>query len=167
MQKTSDEFKETKKEMISLFETLKELGINVPDKVMIEASTIQDKSKLTDFMEQQEQQQQQQQQEQMQLQLEQLKAQVELSRARAVADQGLGTERYSRIEENKALAVERRAEAQKDDQIALLNFVKAMKEIEGLDLEQLERIIGMKRMLKEQAIVEQDMTQDAIQSGSE
>ena len=149
------------------FMQLKELGVQIPDKVMIEASTIQDKTKLTDYMQQQEESMQQQQQQQMQLQIEQLQAQVELSRARAVADQGLGAERYSRIEENKALAVERRAEAEKDDQIALLNFAKAMKEIEGLDIDHLERIIAMKRMLKEQALVEQKMTQDAVQKGSE
>jgi F0F1-type ATP synthase membrane subunit b/b' len=58
-----------------------------------------------------------------------------------MADQGLGAERYSRIEENKALAEERRAEA-------VLNIAKAQKEIEGLDFEQLEKIIAIHNMLK-------------------
>jgi hypothetical protein len=97
--------------------------------------------------------QQQAEQAQQQTLMKEQEARTRLADARTLADQGLGAERYSRIEENKALAVERQAEANKDDQMALLNFVKAMKEIEGMDMAQLERIILLQRTLKtEEAI---------------
>lgn len=159
---------ESQKQMqFAQYVQLRELGVQVPDAVLIDAATIQNKSKLTEFMQEQQKQQQQQQQQAMQVQMEQQKAQVELAHARAVADQGLGAERYSRIQENQALAVERRAEAEKDDQIAVLNFIRAMKELEGIDLDHVQRLIDMKRMLKEESVMEEKITQEASQSGSE
>src|SRR5208337_4317270 len=121
---------------------LRELGIPIPNDKLLEAATIQNKKELIDAVRAQEQQQQQMQQMQMQSQMQEAQARTELAKARAVADQGLGIERISRVEENKALADERRAQATKDDDIALLNLVKALKEIETVDLNQLERLIS-------------------------
>ena len=61
------------------------------------------------------------------------------------------------MQENQALAVERKAEAEKDREIALLNFVKALKEMEGLDLEHLEKLITLSHIVKneESQMVEQ------------
>jgi hypothetical protein len=138
-----------------LFE-LKQAGIDIPNKALIEAASIQNKTELIQMMEQREQMQMQMQQMQMQMQMQQGQAQVELTKARSVADQGLGLERISRVEENKALAVERRAQAQRDEasaerehEQALLNFVRATKELQGLDIEQLHRMAEISKMLKE------------------
>jgi len=97
---------------------------------------------------QQEAQQQQAQQQQLQAQLQEQQARTELAQARAVADQGLGMERVSRIEENRALAVERRAEASKDEEQALLNLVKALKEIDDIDINQIQKLIALSEMVK-------------------
>jgi len=141
---------ETQKQMqFAQLVQLKELGVPIPDAALIDACTIQNKTKIIQMIEQQQQQQMQMQQQQAQVQMQELQARTELSHARAIADEGLGAERYSRIQENQALAVERRAEAAKDDQLALLNFAKAMKEIEGIDIEHLERIVSLQKMLKE------------------
>src|SRR5665213_106450 len=94
------------------------------------------------------QQKQQMEQMQIQSQMQQQQAQTQLYKARAVADQGLGLERVSRVEENKALAIERQAQARKDDEIGFLNLVKALKEIDGADLEHIERLLIMSNTLK-------------------
>lgn len=129
---------------------LRELGIPIPDEDMIEAATMQNKNKLIENMQRKQQQIQQVQQMQMQAQMQDLQARTELSQARAVADRGLGVERMSRVAENQALAQERKAEAVKDDNQALLNYVKAMKEIESIDLDQLQKIVALQQLLKSQ-----------------
>ena len=128
---------------------LKEVGVQIPDSVLLDAATIQNKKKLTEAIQQQQQQQQQMQQQQMQAAMEEQKARTELAQARAIADKGLGLERVSRVEENRALAVERRAEAIKDQDIGLLNLVKALKELDHMDLEHIERLLAISQSLKE------------------
>ena len=127
---------------------LREAGVPVPDEVLVEAATVQNKKQLIDALRAQQEAAAQENQEQQQLQMANLAAQTKLAEARATADEGLGLERLSRIEENKALAHERQAEAVKDRELGLLHLVKAMKEIESIDLEQLEKIIALSRVVK-------------------
>ena len=128
---------------------LREVGVQIPDDVLLDAATVQDKKKLVDAVRagQQAQQQMQQQQAEVQMQLQQ--SQIELAKSRAMADQGLGMERVSRIEENKALAVERRAQAHKDEDIALLNLVKALKEIDSVDLDHIQKLLALEAIAKQ------------------
>ena len=130
---------------------LKEMGIAIPDSALLDAATIQDKNKILEQMQQQQQQQQQMQQAQFQQQQQEGKSRIELAQARAVADRGLGIERVSRVEENHALSEERKAAAVKDDQMALLNLVKALKELEGIDLAHLGQIIALQGVIKADA----------------
>lgn len=127
---------------------LKELGLPIPDDVMIEESTLQNKKHLTDAIAKAQQQQQQMMQMQMQSQIEEQQARVNLSNARAVADQGLGLERLSRVEENKSLAIERRAAAHRDEDEALLTLAKALKEMDSIELEQIEKLLHLANLMK-------------------
>lgn len=127
---------------------LREAGVPVPDDVLLDAATIQDKSKLVESIRAQQQQNQQMQQAQAQAAMQEQQARTDLAYARAQADRGLGAERYSRIEENRALAEERRAASVKDEEMALLNFVKALKEIEGLDLNHLTQLVQLSSHIK-------------------
>jgi hypothetical protein len=124
---------------------LREVGVQVPDDVLLDAATIQNKKKLTDSIAKHQQLQEQQQQAAMQEQ----QARTELAQARAVADKGLGLERVSRVEENRALAVERRAAAVKDHEIGFLNLIKALKELDHMDLEHIEKLIGLSAAIKD------------------
>ena len=126
---------------------LREAGIPVPNETIIESSTLQNKKELLDALAAQQQQAQQTQQMQMQAALQEQTARTNLANARAQADQGLGMERLSRIQENQALAVERQAQAQKDADIGLLNIVKALKEIDTVDLAQLEKLLALSKMV--------------------
>jgi hypothetical protein len=143
---------------------LREIGVPVPDDALLEACTVQDKKKLIDRIVQKQQAAEQMQQMQMQAALQELQAKTNLAQSRAVADQGLGLERLSRIQENKALAVERKASAVKDENLALLNLVKAIKEIDTMDIEQIEKMLTMQSMIKQQeAVSEQESEQKPVQ----
>lgn len=127
---------------------LREMGVPIPDASLLDAATIQNKDKILQQMQQQQQQAQQMQQAQFQGAMQEQQARTQLAQARSVADEGLGVERYSRVEENRALAEERRAAAIKDDQMALLNFAKAIKEIQSIDIDQLHKIISLHKMME-------------------
>jgi len=128
---------------------LKELGMPIPDDVVIDASTLQNKKKLTESLQQAAQQRQQIEQAQMQSVMEEQQARTELAHARAMADKGLGVERYSRVQENQALALERVAKAEHDKDAGLLNLIKALKEIDTVDIEHVEKLLAMKHVLEE------------------
>lgn len=134
---------------------LREAGVPIPTSQLLEASTLQNKDKLIQAIIQQEQQQAQMAQQQVQAQMEVQMAQVELSKARAQADQGLGIERLSRVQENKALAEERKAAAIKDEEIGFLNLVKALKELDSVDIAQIEKLVSLSNVLKAEQAAQQ------------
>ena len=127
---------------------LREAGVPITTADLMEAATIQGKKVIIENAQKVEQQQAQAQQMQMQSAMQEQEARTNLAHARADADRGLGVERLSRVQENQALAEERRAQAEKDNEIALLNFVKALKEIEGVDLDHLGKLITLSNALK-------------------
>lgn len=145
---------------------LREAGVQVPDDKLLEACTIQDKKKLVESIQQAQQQAAQLQQQQAQLQMAQLEAQIKLANSQATANEGLGIERLSRVQENQALAVERRAAAIKDQDAGLLDLVKAIKEIDNLDLQHIQQLISIAQVIKDQEKVDnqpQEQTQMNIQ----
>lgn len=145
---------------------LKEIGVPIPNETLLEACTVQDKKKLLDKIAQQEQQQAQMQQMQFKTALEEQQAKINLAHSRAVADQGLGLERLSRIQENKALAIERKSASVRDENIALLNLVKAIKEVDSIDIEHMEKMLAMQAMIKQQEASVQRET-EAPQQGAQ
>jgi len=134
---------------------MREAGVQIPDEVLLEASTLQNKKKLTEAVQAAAQQRTQLEQMQLQATLEEQQARTELAQARAIADKGLGLERASRVEENQAFATERYAEAQKDNAMADLNVVKALKEIEEVDIRQLEKLIALSRVMTQENVRDQ------------
>ena len=127
---------------------MREMGLPVPTKDLINSSTLQGKKELIESIEQQEHQQMQMAQEQHMIDIEVLKAQIQDLQAKATANQGLGVERASRVQENRALAIERLAEAQKDRDMGVLDRVRATKELVDIDLSQLEKAINILKMLQ-------------------
>lgn len=129
---------------------LKEMGLPISPEDLLEAATLQNKDRIIKNLQQAEQVQAQAQQQQQQVEQQLQMAQIELAQARAKADIGLFAERTSRVEENKAMAVERIAEANKQDELALLNKIKILKELESIDLSHLEQLINMSNSLKQE-----------------
>lgn len=133
---------------------LKQAGVPIPDSALLEASTIQNKTELIKQIQQQQEQAQQMQMAQAQAQLQETQARVELSNARAEADRGLGVERVSRVQENQALAVERRAQAHRDEDEAFLSKIKTLKELEEMDLDHLHRLVSLAQSLQHKDEIE-------------
>jgi hypothetical protein len=127
---------------------MRSAGIEIPQDLLIRASTLQNKEELVEAIGQNQQQQQQIQEMQMQVALEKEKAEIKDLESRAEANAGLGLERASRVQENRALAVERLAESQKDRDLGTLDLVKAMKELEGMDIEQVARLMELAKTVQ-------------------
>jgi len=134
---------------------LREAGIPIPAEFLLEMSTLQNKTKVIEQIVQQEQQQAQQAQLQAQLQMQELQARANLAESRAFADQGLGAERFTRIPENRALAVERLAEAQKDKDLGALHKVEAAKTLTEMDLNNLQKALEIIERLKETSSIDE------------
>ncbi len=128
---------------------LKELGVPIPDEEILEAATLQNKKQLIESIKASRQQQQEMQQMQMQAAIKEQEARTELAKSRSIADQGLGLERLSRVKENQALAEERTAAAEKDRDIGILNLIKAAKELDSIDLEQVSKLVSLAETMKQ------------------
>lgn len=147
---------------------LREVGVPISDIDLLEAATIQNKKKIVENAVAKQQKIEKMQQLQAEIQMEEVKARTDLARARTFADKGLGAERISRIDENRALAVERRAEAQKDKQLGLLHTVEALKQIDEIDLRHLEKLLALAQMLKQQESVpsSEPVAEEQLELGS-
>lgn len=127
---------------------LREAGVPITDEDLLQAATMQNKDKMLENMQKQKQAEAEAQQMQMQVAIQEQQARTELAKARAYADTGLAEERLSRIPENRALALERVAEANKDRELATLNKVKAMKELDDIDISQIQKLLALAEILK-------------------
>ena len=127
---------------------LRETGVPIPPSLLLSASTLQRKGELIKAVQQQEQQQQQAQQAQAQAEVAKLQAEIRSLDAQAEANNGLGIERASRLQENRELAIERRAKAIQDLNAAALDQIKGAKELDSMDLEAIERLLGVVDRIK-------------------
>lgn len=143
---------------------LRELGIPVPTKTLLEASTLQNKQELVEAIEQEESQASQAQQMQMQMQMEGQQAEIAKIKAQAEANAGLGLERASRVQENRALSIERLAEAEKDRELGTLHMTKALKELEEMDLSQLERLLALSEVLRAREKIHEEASLSDVQT---
>lgn len=127
---------------------LKKLGVQIPDDILIQAATIQNKDELMQALQAQQQQATQLQQQEMQMKAQELEAEIDVLKSKAQSDRALAAERISSIQENKMSAVERMAEAEKDQQDAKLTHAKMIKELQEMDITQLERLFALSRAMK-------------------
>lgn len=140
---------ETQKQMeflqaLDLFER----GILKDAEYVLEKSTMQGKSDLIERQKQQMQAAQQQQQQQMEIQMQDMLAKTKLSDSMAYSQQASGNERNSRVEENRALAIEKIAESRKQEEEAFLNKIKILKEIESIDISHVVELLSAINSLK-------------------
>ncbi len=129
--------------------TLRELGLPIPSSILLEASTLQNKQELVEAIDAQEEEKAKVEKMQLELAVETEKAKIKDLESRAEANAGLGLERASRVQENRALAVERLAASEKDRDLGALHLVRAMKELEGMDIQQLETLLRLTQQIKE------------------
>ena len=149
-----------KMEFGQLLELMK-LGIPVPPEYLLEPLTIQNKDKLIAAIKQQQEAAQQAQQAEQEMQKQQQQAEQELFKAKSISERGLGIERLSRVEENKMLARERAAQASKDDQEATLNTIKALKELDSMELDRIYKAYRLYQEIETNQNVNQAIQEEA------
>lgn len=118
-------------------------GIPIPSEIIIKAAILQNKDDLIAGIRKQEEQQQQQQQQMAQMQMEQMKVDMQTKLSYAKSQEGLATERVAKVQLDKALNAERISKSQEDRSQSALNVIKALKELQGMDLDQFAQSLGI------------------------
>lgn len=125
-------------------------GIDIPSKAILEASTLQNKDKLIEEIEQREKAAAEQQQQLAQLQMQQLQVENETKMSYARSQDGLAAERVAKIQTDKAVAEDKLRRAHEEDTHALLNLVKIAKELKGMDIDHLAKQVEILNQLQSQ-----------------
>jgi hypothetical protein len=127
---------------------LRQIGVNITDAEIIQASNLHDKKKIFERMDQEAKQAQQVQQAQTQLMMENQQNINKSVDAKAYSDQSLGDERRARIGLDTAEYAERIARAEEEESARALNFIKAIKELQGIDMENLLKAVSIIKTLE-------------------
>lgn len=129
---------------------VRELGIDVPSEVLLETLTIQNKNQLIQAIQQREQQQSEQEQAMVQQQMQEQEIVNNSLAAKAESDRALAQERIAKIQLDQAVNEERISKAQSDRDSATLDRIKAVKELQDMDLSQLERMLTIVQSIQQQ-----------------
>lgn len=129
--------------------TLKQMGMPIPDSLIIKNSNLHGKEELNEILDAQAQQQQEAAQQQEQLAMQQQAMVSQSFESKSQSDQALAMERLATIGLKKAEHAERIQRAEEDRTASELNFIKSLKELQGIDLNQLSQKIAMLKSLSE------------------
>lgn len=132
----------------------REIGIPVSSKRILSKLTLQDKEELMEEIEQAEKAQAEQQQQMAQMQMQQMQVDNQTKISYAKSQEGLANERNAKIQLDKALNKERIARAQEEKTAGTMNILKAAKELEGIDINnlmaQLQVVLQLQNIMKTQ-----------------
>jgi len=128
---------------------LMEAGVPLSPEDLVEVTTFQGKDKIIENMTKRTEQASKMQEMRSQIEMQELQSRIELAKARAHADMGLFAERTSRVDENRALAIKQLHEANHQDELALLEKVKALKELGSMDIAHIKELVATAAVLKE------------------
>lgn len=120
---------------------LRQMGVQFTDAEIVEASNLHDKKQYKERLAQQQQAMQQQQELATQVQIEAVTSKTE-------SDKALAAERLNKIQLDAALSAERIARADEDRTAGVLNLIKAVKELDGIDLDHLQKKLALLREIE-------------------
>lgn len=135
-------------ELAQVFELQQRFGEIFPPDEVIEVMTIQNKDRIVEKMMKAQQAQQEQQQKMAELQMQQMQVDNETKLSYARSQDGLAQERIAKITTDVAVAEDKLKRAHTEDTAALLNVLKALKELDGMDLTQLEQKLNILNALQ-------------------
>ena len=124
------------------------MGVNITDEEIIDSSSLHDKKKVKDRIAAQSKQAAEQAQQQMQMAMQQQQVITDAAESKALSDRSLAAERTAKIQLDQALNAERLSRAEEDRTAGVLNLIKAVKELEGMDIEALAKKIEILRSLE-------------------
>ncbi len=138
---------------------LREIGIPISTAYLIDHMNLPDKDSVIQQTVQLEQMQQQLQVQQVQHQMQQESIANEMIMAEANSKNALATERLNKVRLDAALSAERIKRADEDQTGSILNLIKAIKELQGMDLEHIEKKLSIIQQLtpKEERMPTEEM----------
>lgn len=129
----------------------------VPPDEIIECMTLQNKDRIIEKIMAKQKAQQEQQQKIEQLQMQQMQVDNMTKVAYAHSQEGLAQERVAKIQTDTAVAQDKLRRAHQEDTASLLNVVKALKELRGLDLDHLVKQVELLNALSPAANPEKEV----------
>lgn len=120
----------------------------IPIDEIIEVMTIQNKDRIIEKIEAAKKSQQEQVQKREQIELEHIQLKNKMMIAESHSKEGLAQERLAKIQLDKALNAERIQRAEQDRSGSALNIVKAIKELQSIDLNHLQQYLDIAERLK-------------------
>ena len=135
---------------------LKNLGVPVTGEMLAKAAPIQGKTEFLQQIAEMEKQQAQAQQEQAKLQERILVSQEELNKSKSISDIALSKERFTRSVANMGLEDERASKAVADRSDAALAKIKAIKELESMDQDNLMKYFSIIQTFEEMSRVKEE-----------
>ncbi len=118
-------------------------GIDIPSEEILEIAQIQNKDRIMEKIAKREQAAAEQQQQMAQLQMQNMQVDNQTKLSYAESQHGLAQERIAKIDLDKALNAERLSRAEEERTAGALNILKAVKELEGIDIGHLREGISM------------------------
>ena len=140
-------------ELAQLFDLQQRFGDLFPPEEIIECMTIQNKDRIIEKIQANQKAAQEQQQQLAEMQMQQMQVDNETKLSYAKSQDSLGRERIAKISTDMAIAEDKLKRAHTEDTASLLNLLKAIKELEGMDLSQLEQKINILNSLQPEAEV--------------
>lgn len=133
------------------YSALRSMGVNITDEELIDAANFHGKKKIKDRIAAQAQAAQQMQDLQMKLEMNKVSVLTDAAESKAISDRSLAAERTAKIQLDAALNAERISRAEEERTASALNLVKALKELDGMDLDNLLKKLQFVKGLSESA----------------
>lgn len=129
---------------------LRQMGILPPegDALIIKNANIHDSKELQEAMQKTAEAAQAAQQQAQALQMQEMKVRTDAIESKALSDRSLAAERTNKITLDAALSAERISRAEEDRTTGVLNLIRAVKELEGIDMENLMKKVQILKTLE-------------------
>jgi hypothetical protein len=128
---------------------LREIGVPVPTSRIIKIMNVGDKEELINEITQAEQAESEKQQQQHDLQLQALQIDADTKHAYSESQKALAAERLNKVQLDAAVSAERIQKAQTDRTGAELNIIRALKELQGIDISHLDQQLNILHTIDE------------------
>jgi hypothetical protein len=132
---------------------LQTMGVDIPPELIVKNSNLHDKKELEEVVAAKAQAIQQQQQAEMELAMQHQAVVTESLQSKAQSDRSLAHERENKIVLDAAVSAERIQRAEEEKTAGTLNLIKAIKELQGMDLDQIVKVAQMLQSLTQPAEV--------------
>lgn len=134
---------------------LKALGVNITDAEIISASNLHDKKPIYERMQGEMKAAQEQAQKAAELQMQNQATITDGVRSKAESDKALAAERINKISLDAALNAERISRAEEDRTAGVLNLIKAVKELDSIHVETLQKKLEILKQLEVKQVSEE------------